>query len=210
MPGFMFRFHTSHLRIKELIEEGALGEIVSARAQLYLWYPDMPGAWRQRRQTGGGGCLMDVGSHCLDLLCYLLGEVKTVVGIQDTATFGYEVEDIIHVLLKFQNRAQAVVDVAFSLPHRENPLEIYGTEGALLARKTIGPFTDPVVKWISKRGEEDISPPFQNTYTAQFAHFAECIEQNRQPRVGAREGIYNLRLIEAIYRSAESGRTVAL
>ena len=210
MPGFMFRFHTSHLRIKALIEEGALGRIVSARAQLYLWYPDTPGAWRQRRETGGGGALMDVGSHCLDLLCFLLGEVESVAAIQDTITFGYEVEDTLHALLKFGNRAQGMVDVAFSVPNRENYLELYGTEGTLLARKTMGPFTDPAVKLITEAGETDVSQPFRNTYATEFAHFAECVEQGRKPDVGAREGIANLRLMEAIYRAAESGRRIAL
>ena len=210
MPGFMFRFHPCHRRMKEMVEAGALGQVVSARAQLCFWYPDMPDAWRQVRKTGGGGCLMDVGAHCLDLLCYLLGDVSSVMAMQDTSVFEYEVEDIIHVLVKFRNRAQGIIDVGFSVPNRENYLEVYGTKGSLLARKTIGPFADPAVKLVTENGEEDVSQPFRNTYGAEFEHFAECVENGEQPRVGAREGIENLRLIEAIYRSAESGRVIAV
>ncbi|MDP6777495.1 MAG: Gfo/Idh/MocA family oxidoreductase [Candidatus Latescibacteria bacterium] len=210
MPGFMFRFHTSHIRVKEMIDSGALGQVVSARAQLCFWYPETPDAWRQVRQMGGGGCLMDVGSHCLDLLCYLLGDVTSVAAMQDTAVFDYEVEDIIHVLVKFASRAQGIVDVGFCVPHRENYLEVYGTKGSLLAQKTIGPFADPTVKWISEDGEQDVAEPFRNTYAAEFEHFADCVERGERPRVGAEEGITNLRLIEAAYRSAESGRVIAI
>ncbi len=210
VPGFMFRFHTCHRRMKEIIEAGALGQVVSARVQLYSWYPDTPGAWRQVRRTGGGGCLMDVGSHCLDLLCYLLGDVSSVSAMADTSVFEYEVEDIIHVLVKFENRAQGVIDVGFSVPNRENHLEVYGTKGSLLARKTVGPFVDPTVRLITEDGEEDVSMPFENTYAAEFEHFAECIESDEPPRVGAREGVENLRLMEAVYRSVDSRRVIAV
>lgn len=208
MPGFMLRFHASHLKIKELIQKGILGQVVSARAQLYLWYPDMPGAWRQSWKTGGGGCLMDVGSHCLDLLCFFLGEVDSVAAIKDTITFNYEVEDTIHILLKFRNRSQAVVDTGFSVPYRENFLEIYGTKGTILARKTIGPFTEPVVRLITEKGEKDISLPYQDTYQAEFAHFTRCIEEGKTPDIQVKDGIYNLTIIENIYKSADSGQTI--
>ena len=153
---------------------------------------------------------MDVGSHCLDLLCYLLGDVSSVSAMADTSVFEYEVEDIIHVLVKFENRAQGVIDVGFSVPNRENHLEVYGTKGSLLARKTVGPFVDPTVRLITEDGEEDVSMPFENTYAAEFEHFAECIESDEPPRVGAREGVENLRLMEAVYRSVDSRRVIAV
>ena len=206
MPGFMFRFHTSHRRIKQLIEEGFLGQIISTRAQLYLWYPDISGAWRQSWKTGGGGCLMDVGSHCLDLLCFLLGEVDSVVAMKDTISFKYEVEDTAYVLLKFKNRSQAVLDTAFSVPHRENFLEVYGTKGTILARKTIGPFTDPVMKLITEKGEEDISLPYEDTYQAEFEHFAKCLEEGIPLSVTGLDGLKNLEIISAAYHSSKTGQ----
>jgi len=210
MPAFMLRFHTSLLKIKALIEQGALGRIISARAQLYLWYPDMSGAWRQNTKLGGGGCLMDLGPHCLDLLCFLFGEVEAVSAMKDTIAFNYPVEDTIHVLIKFKNKVQAMMDLAFSIPSRENLLELYGTKGTILCRKVIGPFKDPVMRLITEKGEEDISVPYEDTYQAEFSHFSECLTEEKEPKVTAQEGLYNLELIQAIYRAAETKKEVVI
>ncbi len=204
MIGFMMRFHSYHQRIKELINQGTLGKIISARAQLHLWYPDTPGAWRQTPKLGGGGAIMDLGSHCIDLLCFLLGDVKEVVTIVDTIAFNYPVEDAATLLLKFKNKAQAIVDNSFAIPNRENLLEIYGTKGTILASKTIGPFTDPQMKLITERGEEKFNIPFINLYQAEFEHFAKCIKENREPSITAADGLKNMEIISAAYQSSKT------
>ena len=86
--GFMMRFHAYHQAMKKLIDEGKLGQIVSARAQLTCWYPDIPGNWRQAKSTSGGGALMDMGVHCLDLIQYITGfKAKRAAGMSSTLTF---------------------------------------------------------------------------------------------------------------------------
>lgn len=92
--GFMMRFHAYHQAMKKLVDEGKLGQIVSCRAQLTCWYPDIPGNWRQANATSGGGALMDMGVHCLDLIQYITGaKAKRAAGMSSTLTFDYEVED---------------------------------------------------------------------------------------------------------------------
>ena len=66
--GFMMRYHPYHQKMREIVQSGKLGQVVSCRAQLTCWYPDMPGNWRQQKVTSGGGSLMDMGVHCIDLL----------------------------------------------------------------------------------------------------------------------------------------------
>ena len=55
------RYHSYHQAMKRLIAEGKLGQIVSMRAQLTCWYPEIPGNWRQDKARSGGGALMDMG-----------------------------------------------------------------------------------------------------------------------------------------------------
>src|SRR5271170_7592382 len=76
--AFMMRFQSQHQAAAKMIQEGQLGELVFARAQLSCWYPPMPGAWRQDPALGGGGSLIDLGSHCIDLLEMFFGPVKEV------------------------------------------------------------------------------------------------------------------------------------
>jgi predicted dehydrogenase len=67
MVGYMTRFNANHLRLRQMIQAGDLGQLLFGRAQLTCWYPDIPGAWRQDPRLAGGGALMDMGTHCLEV-----------------------------------------------------------------------------------------------------------------------------------------------
>jgi len=67
------RFHGYHQKMKEIIFDGKIGQIVSARAQLTCWFPEMENNWRQNIKTSGGGAMMDMGIHCIDLIQYITG-----------------------------------------------------------------------------------------------------------------------------------------
>ena len=74
--GFMMRFGACIQAMKKAIAEGKIGKPVSAYAQFTCWYPDIPGAWRQKKTQGGGGALVDMGVHCIDLLQMAAGGVR--------------------------------------------------------------------------------------------------------------------------------------
>ncbi|MCD6318155.1 Gfo/Idh/MocA family oxidoreductase [Candidatus Aerophobetes bacterium] len=211
MIGFMKRFHPFHQQIKRLIDEGKIGQIVEIRCQLHLWYPDTPGAWRQNPTLGGGGCLMDVGSHCIDLLCFLVGDVTEVMARAENVIFNYPVEDISTLILKFSTGAQGIVDTSFSIPYRENPVEIYGTRGTILAFRTMGPFNNPHAKMITENREEELKIPYtHDVYQAEFEHFAQCIQKNTPPLISGEDGLKNIQIIQAAYASAKEGKIVKI
>jgi 1,5-anhydro-D-fructose reductase (1,5-anhydro-D-mannitol-forming) len=206
--GYMMRFRAHHRKAKELINDGTLGQIAEARAQNHLWYPDVPGAWRQAPELGGGGSLADVGSHCIDLLRFLLGEVAEVTAMMDTIVFSYPVEDTALMMLKFEGGAQGIVDASFAVPHRQCLLEVYGTKGTLLALRALGPFTDPEMRLYSEEGVEEIHVPWVNAYTAEFEDFGRCIEEGGEPAVTGQDGLRITRIMAAAYESAKMGATV--
>ena len=133
--AFMMRFHAQHQAAAELIQAGKLGKPVYARAQLSCWYPPMLKAWRQFPALGGGGSLIDMGSHCIDLLEMLFGMVKKVSCFTNCGVHAYASEDSAVVLLQFTNGATATVDTFFCIPDNssKNALELYG-----LKRQYIG------------------------------------------------------------------------
>jgi predicted dehydrogenase len=101
--GLMMRFGAYVQAMKKAVAEGKIGKPVSGYAQFTCWYPDMPGNWRQSKKNGGGGSMMDMGVHCIDLMQYILGtKVKDVAAFHDTLTFNYEVEDSSTVLLRME------------------------------------------------------------------------------------------------------------
>ena len=80
---FNYRFFASAIRAKELMDEGRIGQITAFRG-VYLHagsiYADRPMGWKQRGELSGGGVLLDLGSHVIDLLCWLMGDVSEVWG----------------------------------------------------------------------------------------------------------------------------------
>ncbi len=225
MAGYLMRFHAYHRRLQEMVQAGDLGQVVFGRAQLTCWYPDIPGAWRQVPEQGGGGALMDMGTHCLDLLEMVMGPIQELAAFVDTLTFKYRVEDSATVLCKFKSGAHGVVDVNFNVPDEaaQNVFEIRGTKGAVLADHTIGQdagghMTAHLPE--GSRGYEaaqarlgtsiartvEVEPV--NTYRAEVEHLVECIEQDREPLIGGPEALHILRLALAAYESARTGRSI--
>lgn len=224
--GFMMRFHACHQEALRIVEQGLIGRPVMGRAQLTCWYPDIPGAWRQDPRLGGGGCLMDMGIHCIDLLRMLLGEVEEVFAATDRLVFNYPVEDTSIVTLRFDNKAYGVVDNFFNIPDAaaQNRLEIYGTKGCILASGTVGQDSTGMLKVYTQEEEKgydatqrrealgmrtrEISPTPINIYRAEIDHFARCIEEDLEPSNSGYEAIKNLKVVLASYRSWATGKKV--
>lgn len=222
--GFMMRFHAQHRAALTLVREGRLGRPVYARAQLSCWYPPVEGAWRQDPALGGGGSLMDMGGHCLDLLEMFFGRVQRVSCFTSRAVHAYAVEDGATVMLEFANGALGTVDVFFSIPDEasDNVLELYGSQGSILARGTIGQGSAGFMR-ARLRGAEagydaqqrresaggiEIAPEPVNIYRAEIEEFSRAVLEGREPPVSGEDGLRNQRLLAACYESAQTGKTV--
>ena len=84
--GYLMKFHNLHQQAKEILAADGIGQVSTVRLQFTCWYPDIPGAWRQNKALGGGGALMDLGVHCIELAEYILDdeivEVKSFCATQ--------------------------------------------------------------------------------------------------------------------------------
>ncbi len=138
--AFMMRFVAQHVEALKLIQQGRLGTPTYARAQLSCWYPPIKGAWRQDPAAGGGGALIDMGGHCIDLLEMFFGNVAKVSCFISNIVHDYKSEDSAVATLFFENGALGTVDTFFCIPDNssKNVLELYGSRGSILAQGTIG------------------------------------------------------------------------
>ena len=224
--ALMMRFHAQHQAALALVRQGKLGKLVFGRAQLSCWYPPIPGAWRQDPRTGGGGSLMDLGGHCIDLLEMFFGPAKTISCLLSRTVHAYASEDSAVVAIAFAGGALGVVDNFFCIPDEasKNVLELYGSAGSILARNTIGqeaigemvahvgPGTDGYDAQQARALAEGFSlaPAPVNTYRAEIEEFSQAILEGRAPSNDARLGWRSQRVLAACYESARTGRTVAL
>jgi predicted dehydrogenase len=155
--GFNYRNAPAVAAAREMIMGGRLGAITHARFRFFSDYASHPeGAltWRYERERGGSGVLGDLASHGVDLACYLLGEIDSLVA--DSAIFlaerarptgataghtratGGEVgrvenEDFVSSLLRFQSGARVVLEASrVSVGEQNNyGFEVHGTRGAV-------------------------------------------------------------------------------
>ena len=208
--GFMMRFHPHHLRAKELIETKAIGEIIKARVQWNFWYPPKDGLWRQDPRLGGGGCLMDVGIHCVDLLRFLIGDVKDAFALTGNVIFKYSVEDISTLVLRFKTGAQGIIDNSFAIDSKNSPngIEICGTKGVITTNKTISCFIGGTMATFIDGKEEKYPASEVDTYQKEIENFAGSAGNKTEPSAGGKDGLEALRIVLAGYESARLDKTV--
>ncbi len=222
--GFMMRHHGAHRKVLELIRSDSLGKLVMGRAQLSCWYPPIEEAWRQDPELGGGGSFMDMGNHCVDLLEMFLGKVVEVSAFTANLVHEYRSEDSAAVLLRFASGALGFADNFFNIPDdaSKNVFELYGSNGSVRCEGTIGqtPGGSGVVILAESPGGyaaqqersdgEAKTLQFEevNTYRAEIEDFSRAIEEDCEPAVTYDDGIWSMKVCDAAYRSAKTGRSV--
>lgn len=217
--GFMMRYHGYHQKIREMIANGDIGEVVSARAQLTCWYPEIEGAWRQDKAKSGGGALMDMGVHCIDLIEYILGhKAVEVCGFNDTRTFSYNVDDSSNILIKLDNGVCAYVDSHFNIPDESAfcRMEFYGTKGSILAEGTIGQVEGGTVKAVitsengydaqqnrEANGAFTVEATLGNMYRKEIESFGNSVLNGAELTVPLSDAIHVQKVALAAYKSSE-------
>ena len=218
--GFMMRYHAYHQAMRNLIASDAIGDIVSMRAQFTCWYPEIENAWRQKKQLSGGGALVDLGVHCIDLLQYISGlNAMECFGVAQTQTFSYDVDDSASVVLKMENGALAYVDCNFNIPDAaaKCPLEFYGTNGSIIAPGTLSQeeggnvevLACPKVSGYDAMQDRSLVEPihldvtFGNMYTKEIEAFANAVLTDSEPPVNGENTLLVHRIIDAVYNGGK-------
>ena len=222
--GYMMRFHPLHRCAREILAAGDIGKPVLCRAQLSCWYPPIGDAWRQQRNLGGGGSLIDLGTHCVDLLEWMLGsQVVEVFASTGSLMHNYEVEDSATMLLKFRNGAHGLVDAFFCIPDSSasNVLEIYGTQGSIRGEGTIGQLPGGQMtichtlteggydalqdKLPDKTRRRELVAAPVDMYLAELEYFSQCVLEGISPATNTgQDGVHLLHIIEAAYKSSST------
>lgn len=223
--GFMMRFATLHQKLKRLLEEGAIGQLVSADAQFSCWYPEIEGAWRQKKALSGGGALMDMGIHLIDLLQYLTGSrIVKVAALNERIKFSYEVEDSSSLLVRFDNGMTGNINANFNIPDSAARWQIsfFGTRGRIIGDTTIGQQDGGRLLVISEESEkgydakQDVSVAQEKVITAEYGDlfgfelhsFTDSLLNGKPLVCDAEQAIYDHLVVDAAYLSSQTGRFI--
>jgi predicted dehydrogenase len=203
----VMRFEESVLWFRERIASGAIGKPVLARAAFVAPLAGSARTWINDPQLATGGPLADVGVHCLDTLRYVLGDEVRNVMAQAQYDAQWVVEASGTALFHFASGTLATMSVSARAPY-QTLLEVIGEDGMLSAVNAFNvehPITLELRRGfdVVERGEVRND----RAYTAQVEAFAAAVEGNKPFEIPGEEGLQNQLILDAIFRSAKSGKT---
>ncbi|NHN28263.1 Gfo/Idh/MocA family protein [Paenibacillus agricola] len=231
--GYVRRHGMNVQILRKFIDAGELGEIYYAKASS-LRRLGNPGGWFSDSERSGGGPLIDLGVHSIDLCWYLMGKpkVKSVSGntyrklgnrshIENLSYYKAadynadknDVEDLANALIRFENGASILFDASFTLHASKDELSIklYGDKG--------GAEVEPELKIIAEKHATilNMTPQvdhpsfqFQPGFDAEISHFVDCCRGRLETICPVEDGVEMIRILTAIYESAASGQEIYL
>jgi predicted dehydrogenase len=216
MVAHCWRFDEDVLWLKK--QEGRLGNII--RTKGYGVHTHWgPSGWFTQKEFAGGGALADMGIHALDTARFLLGDPLPVSVYARIGTYykDFDVDDTGVIIVNWDNGATSYIESGWWQPHSDGPeaaTQLYGTQGfgQLFPTKLELPN-------VTEERVELIDPGFtfprtehcpQTMYDAQMAYFIECIKSGTSPTPGGAEGLFNMKILDAAYESAQTGKVVEI
>lgn len=225
MIAYCWRWNAGAQALKRFIDAGSMGEIYYARVQA-LRRRGVP-SWGVfiDKEKQGGGPLIDIGCHALDLTLFLMGHPKPISasGMSVTkfgnkkGTFGawgawdydkYTVEDFAAGFIRFENGATLTLESSFcaNIEHDVFNTSLMGTEG--------GATLDPLKMYREENQTLiDVSPVMLKnvgTHEAEIFAFVDAIRTNKPSPVPGEQGLMVAKILDAIYESSEKGKEVAI
>ena len=202
--GFMYRFHPMFDAARKLIEQGAIGDVVTLNSRFSFFEDDRSSIVASAEL--GGGALMDVGCYCVNFARLMTQSEPLRVS---ASSLGDAVDDTMVGLLEFPGGVLSHFETSIA-SSEQHYAEVCGTNGSLV-------FPNP---WVSdgseaqvlvrRWGEQDkvLSIPGADTYRLEIEDFADAIGERRVPRWGLEDAIKNMAVIDALKASARTGRHV--
>lgn len=233
MIGFVRRFGNDCDILKDMIDNDQFGEIYYAKAT-YLRRNGNPGGWFGDKARSGGGPLIDLGVHVIDLSRYLLGGPKPVsvygatfrklgnrpdvkggkayLSARANDTTVCDVEDLATALIRFDNGAVVSVEASFSLNLKKDvgSIELFGTKA--------GAKIDPELEMYSELNgymtNVTLTNPtalsFDGLFAHEIDHYVDCVRLGLPCRSPAEDGVTLMKILDAIYESAATGHEVII
>jgi predicted dehydrogenase len=226
---FPSRFGDANQELKKALDAGRFGRLTLGETTCKWWrsqaYYD-EGGWKGTLALDGGGALMNQAIHNVDLLQWFMGDVTAISGF--TATLAHErieVEDTAVACLRFASGALGVIQATTSVhPGLPKTIAVHGDRGTAVIEQ------DDLLRWEfldalpdddalrarfaqksgASGGSSNPASISHEGHRRQLADFVSAIQHGGKPAVDGREGRKSVAIIEAIYRSAKSGRTEAV
>lgn len=225
MINFSFRFNEQAYAMKRLVDAGTLGEVYFGRS---VWHRrrGVPGfgGWFGQKSLSGGGPLIDLGVHRLDLALWLmgfpsptwvLGSTYAPIASAQARDEGkaFDVEDLAVALIRFSNGATLEIEASWAANIREREFmetRLLGTRAGLVQRNKDEGYEFEAEVYLEREGcqfDMSLHPPVPAARRAPY-HFIDAIVHNTPHLATGEQGVMVMEILDAVYRSAEIGAPV--
>lgn len=228
MVGMVQRYHPRHRKVKSLLDDDAFGPIHAGRIDMLQSLPEAgfdPDHWLYDGDLAGGGGILSVLVHKIDLLRYFVGDVRRAIGLHKSVHDSFEdAEDYAVGLLELENGT--IVDCFNTYSAAGRPYDemfwLFGSDGTI---HTVPddpleePYMDmprPKVRYRGDKGSdkefetldptpEETGLPTDNAFTNELLHFAEAVKHGVEPLSSGRDNLRTMATVFALYESCERG-----
>ncbi len=225
MINFSYRFSAASQQLRREVDRGILGDVYFART---VWHRrrGIPrfGGWFGQRALSGGGPLIDLGVHRLDLALWLMDypQPEWIMGaaydpiarrLAREQNVQFDVEDFASGFIRFRNGASLVVEASWAANIAEAELmetRLFGTRGGLVQRNLEGTYKFEAETFVERRGQVVARklPEPRRPVPGSCYHFVDAIVRDRPHLATGEEGLIVMEILESLYRSAAARRPV--
>lgn len=215
--GHCWRFDEEVRWLHNRVENGDLGRVVRTKGYgIHVHWG--PAGWFTEKRYAGGGALADMGIHAIDTARFLVGdpEPQSVYARIGTYYKDMDVDDTGIIIVNWENGISSYIESGWWQPHMDGPeaaTQLYGTKGFGQLFPTYLELPNAELQKIDRIDadfEEREPHCLQSMYDTQMAYFIQCIQASQEPSPGPAEGWTNIRIVDAAYQSAKSGKVVQL
>ena len=199
----------SHLRIKELVQAGEIGDVHAVRVFHAVYLPQHLQGWRLDNPAAGGGVIPDITVHDADTVRFHLDQDPvSVVAMEHTAGMGQGVEDSAMSVWTMPSGALVQSHEGFTLPHTQTGIEFHGSKGAIVARNVMTQQPIGTITLTNAAGTRDIDFATHNLYERSMGLFMAATRGEGTPSATGEDGVKSLAVAMAVKDAATSGRRI--
>lgn len=213
MTAYRIQFDPVIRRLRKMIQDGVIGDPVTFHGGFsFHLVGGLPGQWRRDAAVSGGGSLTDIGVYPLNTTRFLLGtdplEIRGDVSNPD-AEFADARDEHAWFQLSFPNDVTASFHSSFN-EYGTNWLQIHGTDGRIKLEPAFDAAQPRVMTIDGDEEEITYRGPKSNEVREMFDYFAHSRDEGEISAADGRDGLTDMRIMEAVYRSAETGKAISL
>jgi glucose-fructose oxidoreductase len=210
MVAYRLHFQKGNLRAVEIAKAGRLGDLRFFSSDFSMQVRDEDNIRLQRKR--GGGPLYDLGIYCVNAARYLFRaepEQVTAFSVRSEDVRFREVDEMTSAVLRFPGDRLATFTCSFGASDTAT-YRLVGTKGDLCLDAAYE-YAEPMKMTVTVKGKErKQSFPKVDQFAPELLHFSDCVRNGKEPRPSGREGLADVRVIEALLESARSGKAVSL